>query len=230
MMGTADIDYSRIMMELDSATGEYGDLAGQTKGHKLAMLDYRKMQNLEIDPRLLDYLQRPLFERICARIYGADTPVACFRAMFMNKPAGQGRYLQWHQDRFHGFDRDPQITIWTALDPSIIANGCLHIVPASHTELINPEHGSGFLTEEQMQELQLDDKAIPLEMAAGEVVLLHNWLLHSSDVNNTDTARRAFSVCYMDGRTVSERGVFNTVFGEGALTADTVQFASVDNG
>ena len=36
---------------------------------------------------------------------------------------------------------------------------------------------------------------------AGECALLHNWLLHSSDVNHTDIPRRAFSVCYMDAQT-----------------------------
>jgi hypothetical protein len=52
------------------------------------------------------------------------------------------------------------------------------------------------------------------------VVLLHNWLLHSSDVNQTDQSRRAFSVCYMDGRTQSSEAdalPYSIVFGNGAL-------------
>ena len=46
-----------------------------------------------------------------------------------------------------------------------------------------------------------------LELAAGDVALLHNHLLlHASDVNRSDTSRRAFSVCYMDARTVTANG------------------------
>ncbi|MEC7227046.1 MAG: phytanoyl-CoA dioxygenase family protein, partial [Candidatus Latescibacterota bacterium] len=63
-----------------------------------------------------------------------------------------------------------------------------------------------------------DHDPVPLELAAGEVVLLHNWLLHSSDVNRTAGARRAFSVCYMDAQTVAHNGHnYPVVFGEGAL-------------
>ena len=62
-----------------------------------------------------------------------------------------------------------------------------------------------------------------LEMRAGEGVLLHNWMLHSSEVNSTDAPRRAFSVCYLDGDTVSNSGTqFPKVFGEGALTLEEI--------
>ena len=43
------------------------------------------------------------------------------------------------------------------------------------------------------------------EMEQGEAILLHNWLLHSSDKNASPQSRRAFSVCYMDARTTDEQ-------------------------
>ena len=59
---------------------------------------------------------------------------------------------------------------------------------------------------------------IPLEMEAGEAVLLHNYLPHSSGVNSTAIARRAFSVCYMDAATVdSNNHQYTLIFGDGAL-------------
>jgi ectoine hydroxylase-related dioxygenase (phytanoyl-CoA dioxygenase family) len=127
--------------------------------------------------------------------------------MFMNKPAHQGTLLPWHQDRWSYLDRDPLITVWTALDPATIANGCVEIIPGSHRfGLINPEHASGYLNEEQITRFTSDAKTIYLELKAGEAVLLHNWLLHRSDTNSTDIARRAFSVCYMDARTHASNG------------------------
>src|SRR5205085_1640408 len=116
-------------------------------------------------------------------------PIACFRGMFMNKPAGKRTPLVWHHDRWTDLDRDPQITVYTALgpatvpnrsvrilprstsrnqparnrptlvchhdrwtalnhdpqitvytalDPTTVANGCVHILPGSHRRLINP--------------------------------------------------------------------------------------------
>ena len=218
MLGKAPLNYNQIMMQLDREPGT-GRPGPQSVGHKGATLLYRKIQNLEFDLYFLAYLQNPTFEEVCEKIYGVGVPILCFRAMFMNKPAREGTYLVWHQDRWTDLDRDPKITIYTALDPATIENGCVHIIPGSHSNLINPAHGSGFLNQEQIDDIVENATPLPLELEAGEVVLLHNWLLHSSGTNQTDIPRRAFSVCYMHGDTKSHRGgSFRRVFGEGALS------------
>ncbi len=207
MLGTADVPYDRLLMQLDGASGKYEDAGEQSNGFKGATLAYRKIQNLELDPLHLAFMQRPLFREICDRVYGPSTAISSFRAMFMNKPARQGTFLPWHQDRWAFLDRDPLITLWTALDPATVANGCVQVVPGTHREgVINPSHGSGFLTPEQAAGRAVPGAIQFLELEAGEAVLLHNWLLHSSDVNRTDRPRRAFSVCYMDARTRTTAG------------------------
>ena len=215
MLGTAPLDYDRMLMQLDSTTGKISDTGPQTKGHKGATLNYRKIQDLEYDPLFLATMQKPLFQDICAQAYGPQTAIACFRAMFMNKPAGKGTPLAWHQDRWTDLDRDPLITIWIALDPATIANGCVQVLPGSHQRLINPDDASGFLTPVHTAAALADAEPLFLELQAGEAVLLHNWLLHASEVNKTDIPRRAFSICYMDAATQSKRGEqFSIIFGE----------------
>lgn len=224
MLGKARMDYGKILMQLDSKTGNYEDAGEQSKGFKGATLHYRKIQDLEFSRPFLEWMQHPGFREICARHYGAETPVTCFRAMFMNKPAGAGTLLPWHQDRWESLDRDPLVTIWTALDPATVENGCVEVIPGSHHRLINPDHPSGFLNAEQVA-AHCSGKSEFLELKPGETVLLHNWLLHRSDKNHSNQSRRAFSVCYMDGRTRNKRHAehFTTVFGEGALQADTLK-------
>ena len=214
MLGRAQLDYSKLTMQLDAESGRYEDMPTISRGHKGATLGYRKIQDLELDDLFLAYMRRPIFREICARVLGPQTPIACFRAMFMNKPARKGTFLPWHQDRWRDLDRDPLITLWTALDPATVANGCVQIVPGSHKlGLINPEHPSGFLTKEQTEAHVRPERVVELELQAGECALLHNWLLHASDVNHTDIPRRAFSVCYMDAATRSLRGeTFTRVF------------------
>jgi len=224
MLGKANVDYDAMLMQLDSGDGAYDKAGPQTRGHKGSTLNYRKIQDLEYDPVFLRYLQRPIFKDICRRVYG-DVDIACFRAMFMNKPAGKGTFLPWHQDRWKHLDRDPLVTLWTALDPATVENGCVQIIPGSHRfGLINPDHGSGFLTAEQTAEHCKPQDVVHLELDAGAVVLLHNWTLHASDVNRSDCSRRAFSVCYMDARTkvASAGATFPTVFGQGALAPETM--------
>lgn len=219
MLGQADLDYSKLLMQLDPAEREPGAPA-HVFGHPKATLNYRKIDKLEHDSLFLQYAQRPVFRDLCQRVYGEDTPIASYRAMFMNKAAGHGSRLNWHQDRWTFLDRDPLLTVWTALDPATRENGCVQIIPGSHHKLHNPSHESGFLTPDQTAELCPPDDIVYLELEAGEVALLHNWTLHSSDGNTSDTSRRAFSVCYMHGATCDLRtnDTYPILFGEGALT------------
>ena len=212
MLGTAPAPYDRMLMQLDPATNPPEHKRRRSTGHKGATLAYRKIQDLELDPLFRAYLQRPLFAALCRRVYREGRAISCFRAMFMNKPAGAGTDLVWHQDRWTDLDRDPQIAVWTALDPASIANGCVQIIPGSHRRLRNPSNGSGFLSDQQRAELERliaagdpEHRPLHLELAAGEVVLLHNWTLHRSGTNATAIPRRAFSVCYMDAATRSSR-------------------------
>jgi hypothetical protein len=221
MLGQAELAYDRLLMQLDSADGKYENAGVQSRGFKGATLAYRKIQDLEHDALFRAFMERPLFRHLCDRVYGEDTPIAAFRAMFMNKPARQGTLLPWHQDRWTHLDRDPLITVWTALDPATRANGCVQVIPGSHKlGLINPSHPSAFLTDEQGRTHAPDERAEYLELDAGEAVLLHNWLLHRSDTNATDIPRRAFSVCYMDARTRATNGeTYTPLFGAAAPAA-----------
>lgn len=194
MLGRADVAYDDLLMQLDGSPA-------QTNGWKGATLGYRKIQGLEVDRLFGAYLARPEYRAVCRRVYG-PVAVSCYRAMLMNKPATGGTVLGWHQDRWTHLDRDPLLTIWTALDPSKVTTGAVRIVPGSHRRgVLNPDDPSGFLTDDQVAAHCGTADFQPLEVGAGEAVLLHNWLLHSSPTNASPEPRRAFSVCYMDART-----------------------------
>ena len=225
MLGRAPLDYNRLTMQLDSNTNRYDEVKGGGKGHQGASLGYRKIQGLEYEPLFLAYMKKPVFSEICAYVYGAHTSIACFRAMFMNKPAQQGSDLPWHQDGGGSWyvDRDPLVTVWTALDPATTGNGCVQVVPGSHQLGILSEQGHT-ISDEHEREWCPEDRIVDLTMDAGEVVILHNWLLHRSGVNRMDIPRRAFSVCYIDARTRSSRkSSFSTIFGDGALMPEQVE-------
>jgi hypothetical protein len=190
-----------LMMQLDLG-GDYGAMAPMTLGFKGPRLDYRKIEGLERDERFLAFMRHPCFRAVCARVYGAGAPVSAFRAMFMNKPAGKGTVLPWHQDGggIWDLDRDPLVTSWTALDDATIENGCVEVVPGSHRLGLLSAHGHT-ISAEQIDAYCAAERVVHLEVKAGESVLLHNWTLHRSGINRTSNSRRAFSVCYMDGRT-----------------------------
>ena len=213
------IRYDKMLMQLCPSAGKL-ELTKQTKVFKGSTLKYRKVQDLEQDPLFLPYIQHPLFRDITRKIIGEE--VSAFRTMFFNKPAGQGVPINWHQDGAGGWRLSipPKVTIWTALDATSVANGCLQIIPGSHKSMI-PEKGD-LLSPEERAIHAPDEKRIYLEMEMGEVTLLHNWTLHRSEVNTTNHPRRAFSVCYIDAAThqVTTGRRYPVVFPEYAPVAD----------
>jgi polysaccharide pyruvyl transferase WcaK-like protein len=192
-----------VQMQLDTG-GVYEELPGAVRSFDRGTILYRKIQGLETDDLFSRLVRNPLFLEICAHQYGAHAAVSIFRAMVMNKPAGQGTILPWHQDggAVWALDRDPLVTVWVALDPATRANGCVEVIPRSHRLGLLSTYGST-VEEEDVERHCLPERVLPLEVEAGHAVLLHNWLIHRSGVNPTPAPRRAFTVCYMDGRTLS---------------------------
>jgi hypothetical protein len=211
--------YESMRMQLYD---EERDELRRTLGHEVRTLAYRRIDDLEQDPLFLAYMQHALYRQITRRYIGEE--VAVFRSMFMNKPARWQQTLPWHQDvgQGWGIDCNPITTLWLGLDEATIANGCMQIVPGSHRHgVINEQH---FLSAEEEAQYARAEDVVDLTTAVGEVILLHNFLLHRSGSNTTSQPRRAFSVTYMDAktRTLDTGQVFPVVFGANALDPETV--------
>ena len=110
MLGT--IRYQGMRMQLCPSSSEVGATTGFSAEHKGSSLKYRKIQELEMDPLFLKYIQHPLFKDITRKKIGEK--VGVFRAMFFNKPAGGGIPLEWHQDgRNWNLSVREDITVYT---------------------------------------------------------------------------------------------------------------------
>ena len=80
------------------------------------------------------------------------------------------------------------MTIWTALDPATVENGCMQVAPGSHRHgVINEMH---FPSEADQAKYAREEDCIYLEAEAGEAILLNNLLLHRSARNPTGKPRR----------------------------------------
>jgi hypothetical protein len=192
-----------VRMQLDTG-GRYQDLPAAVSSFEQGTFLYRKIQGLETDDLFARLIQKPAFKEVCARIYGQHAAVSIFRAMIMNKPAGRGTHLPWHQDGgdVWKLDRDPLVTIWVALDAATPLSGCMECIPGSHRLGILSLFGST-VADEHVEVHCPPDRIHPLEVPAGHAVLLHNWLIHRSGLNASSQPRRAFTMCAMDARTRS---------------------------
>lgn len=80
----------------------------------------------------------------------------------------------------------------TALDPCPLGFGCLQVIRGSHLSgvvLFGPTSADEpTLTPEQMLEFAPDAERVELVMEPGEAVLLHNTLLHKSDLRKAEAS------------------------------------------
>ncbi len=197
---TGEITYEGLFFQHDSETGRYEDLP-YGEGWRGPSLRYRKVEKLEKDPLFLSWIRQDVFRRVASSVYpGSD--ITLYRAFLMNKHEGGGSPLPWHQDGgdFWGLDREPLLTIWTALDDAPLEGGCVEVLAGSHGGGLATRNG-GVVPRDHVTRADADARALPLPARAGEVLLLHNHVWHRSGPTRTGRARRALSVCYMDALT-----------------------------
>lgn len=191
--------HAGMFFQLDAPNGRYED-APLGLGWQGPSLAYRKLEKLEKDPVFRAWLDNPLFERVArARIAG---DIVLYRAILFNKAASGGSDVPWHQDggALWGLSAPPTLQIWTALDDAPSGGGCLEFVPGSHRAgLVTPL--GGVVPAARVAEADALRHAVALPVAAGECLLIHNWVWHRSGRNRPGERRLAFSACYMSAAT-----------------------------
>jgi phytanoyl-CoA hydroxylase len=151
---------------------------------------FRKIGPLWLDPLFLDYIRTPLYRQITQRYYGPGAKLQRFM-LFNNFPREENAGISYHQDGGDSwnwaFEPHPFVTLWLALDAVDAGNGCVHIFPGSHRELMPLA---------QVPSYTRGRRAQPLELNPGEAALLHNWTIHGSSPNRSERQRQAVTACF----------------------------------
>jgi ectoine hydroxylase-related dioxygenase (phytanoyl-CoA dioxygenase family) len=143
---------------------------------------------LAADPRLLDVMQD---------LIGPD--IKLFRDALMMKPPRHGSAKPYHQDSaYWQIDPPDLISVWLALDDATLENGCMRVIPGSHT--------GGVLEHKHLQDYQVDEAeldtshevAVPLN--AGGCLFFHSLLLHATAPNHSPHPRRSMIISAMSAR------------------------------
>lgn len=101
----------------------------------------------------------------------------------------------WHQDRgvaLEEADQTAMVTVWCAITDATVENGCLQVIPREpdmdmlpHCPMKQTAIAQGFIDE---------DKAQPLPVKSGGIVLFHPLTPHSSLENYSDGFRWSFDI------------------------------------
>ena len=163
-----------------------------------------KAFNFEDDPELYAYSLEPDLLAAVRLLIGPS--VYSIVTNLFNKPPGIDGRHPLHQDLryFRIRPADGIVAIWTALTPTTRTNGCLSVVPGSHSGELLP-HGSpdweyvnqGFYGIPKTPELAARfDGRRHIEMRRGDSLFFHPLLIHGSGRNLSTAPRRAISTHY----------------------------------
>ncbi len=189
------------------------------------------------EPDLADFCLHPALIEIARQLLGDDVDLTWDQAIIKPPRTGSASKFGWHQDMWYAEngpvikealdpDRARQnetaVTVWIAVTETTIANGTLRVLPGFHKK--------GLLQHEWSDETN-DYKALydtssdtPVELEAGQAILMRRYTPHASGGNTTDRPRMAYQLGY--GRTgILQPDAWNTtpVLRGGKLVAKTAE-------
>ena len=132
--------------------------------------------------------------------------ILVFHTTVWFKHPGTGDYVPWHQDAtYFGLDPYEHVTAWVALTESTRENGCVEIMPGSHSLGQRPHRDdrdqSAMLSRGQTLSIDLNESlAAPLLLSAGEVSFHHTLLMHRSAPNNSSKPRVGIGISFIPTR------------------------------
>ncbi len=152
------------------------------------------------DDRVLDLVEP---------ILGPD--IALFSSHFICKPKGNGKRVPWHEDSSYWRDQlDPMevCTIWLAIDPSHLENGCMQVIPRTHNtgnlgfSDYDPVDTAKNVFPSEIVKTQRDEsKAVAIELEPGQASLHDGRIMHGSEPNTSNIRRCGYTMRFMSTRT-----------------------------
>ncbi|MFO1251761.1 MAG: phytanoyl-CoA dioxygenase family protein [Inhella sp.] len=155
----------------------------------------------DLDPVFERFSRGPALAEL-ARDLGLSAP-QIWQSMYIFKQPGIGGEVGWHQDASF-FDTTPitVTTFWFALEDATLNNGCLWTEPGGHRgplreRFVKQGAGAGM---DKLDATPWPDgsRAVPLECAAGTLVVFHGLLPHYSAANRSAQSRHAYTLHVTD--------------------------------
>lgn len=122
-------------------------------------------------------------------------PIRLYSDQILMKPAHHGSVVPWHQDYpYWRFDRPALATCWLAVDDATVENGCMRLIPGSHTRGPLPTRKDLRLADQEGVD---ESQQVCVELPAGHCLFHHCLTLHATSANTSPNRRRAIAITYM---------------------------------
>jgi non-heme Fe2+,alpha-ketoglutarate-dependent halogenase len=149
--------------------------------------------------RVYDLLTDPRIVACVTDLLGAD--VIGWGSHFFCKMPGDGKVVSWHQDAsYWPLTPSKAVTAWLAIDNATVGNACMRYIPGTHrfghlTYTLREDDDTNVLNQTVIDAEQFGDP-VNVELAAGEISLHSDLLLHGSEANQSDRRRCGLTLRY----------------------------------
>ncbi len=157
-------------------------------------------------PQLYEWLFADEVLSLVEPFLGPD--IALFSSHFISKPGGVGKRVPWHEDSAYWrgwLDPMEVVTVWVAIDPSTRLNGCLKVIPRTHTDEdsdYEPVDTRTNVFDTEIVRPQRDEsKAVYIELEPNQASLHDAHLQHGSDANTSPLRRCGYNMRYISTHT-----------------------------
>lgn len=163
----------------------------------------------DLDPVFEAFSYVPALCQVAQEVGFVEPIVA--QSMYIFKQPSIGDKVNAHQDStFLNTDPASCTGFWFALEDATKENGCLWAIPGSHKTYPVTRHfrrnAAGNATEFVGEETPWDlAQAVPLEVKAGTMVILHGACVHLSYENHSPKSRHAYAVHVVEGKDTTWR-------------------------
>jgi hypothetical protein len=198
------LTYGRIFTEpeMDKLRQHVDEMiAGLPEGKRPEEMDVPHFS----DPWLFRYLADSRVLDVIEGFIGPD--IVLWSSHFIAKPKGDGKAVPWHTDgAYWGSRLNPMkvITLWLAVDESTTENGCMRVIPGSHRQVAaaldqyeSVDQVKNVFGARLPDEFVNEERAVNLELKAGECHFHDAWTVHGSNPNTSSRRRCGYTMRYM---------------------------------
>ena len=157
------------------------------------------------DKRFLDFCSTPSLLDHVERLIGPN--IVLFSSHVICKAKGDGLAVPWHQDAVY-WDLEPMnvVTLWLAIDESTVANGCMRVIPGTHTlgplEHVRETNPEGKVLDRGLKPEHVDEsRAVNIELRPGDCSFHAPYLIHGSTPNTSPKRRCGYTQRFMPPET-----------------------------
>jgi len=164
---------------------------------------------IKADAGLMEFCAQRRIVDMVENLIGPD--IVMWSNTIFSKPAAKGKRTPWHRDgEFWPLHPLATVTLWIAVTESNSSNGCLRLIPASHSsENIGRHHD--VTTDDVIFAREIEDNefdastALDVELEPGQMVFFDVRMIHGA-APNEGKLRTAFTARYMPATTRFDHG------------------------